>query len=62
MRRSVMTADPLSLLTGEQREVIHVALDAAFGSEQVDSIAFVKGGASGAFPFRIDVGTRRYLL
>ena len=44
------------------REAVHAAVAAAFGTAAIDAIVPVSGGASGAFPFRVDVGGRRYLV
>ena len=57
-----MTADVVDALSDEHREAVRAALDAAFGSSRVDSIAFIDGGASGAFLFRVDVGRQRYVV
>jgi len=39
-----------------------MALRAAFGGAPIESVVPVGGGASGAFPFRVEVGGRPYLL
>jgi len=57
-----MTADVVDTLSDEHREPVRAALDAAFGSSRVDSIALIGGGASGAFLFRVDVGRQRYVV
>ena len=57
-----MAADAVDALSHEHREPVRAALDAAFGSSRVDSIAFIGGGASGAFPFRVELGRQRYLV
>jgi aminoglycoside phosphotransferase (APT) family kinase protein len=44
------------------RETVHLALNAAFGSGKIDAIMPIVGGASGAVPFRVEIGTRRYLV
>ena len=41
---------------------VRTALKAAVGSARIDAIAPVPGGASGAFPFRVTVGRRDYLV
>ena len=38
------------------------ALNAAFGSAQTGAIALIDGGASGAFPFRVEIGDQRFLV
>jgi predicted Ser/Thr protein kinase len=45
-----------------RRETLHLALNDAFGSGQFDAIMPIVGGASGALPFRVEIGTRRYLV
>jgi aminoglycoside phosphotransferase (APT) family kinase protein len=51
----------------EERWAVHFemarsALKAAFGSAELDAIVPVGGGASGALPFRVDVGNKCYLV
>jgi hypothetical protein len=48
--------------TAEPREVIEAAIAAAFGRVEIEAIRPVGGGASGAFPFRVDLRGRRYLV
>ena len=43
-------------------EAVRRALVAAFGSARADTISPVTGGASGALPFRVEIGERRYLV
>jgi len=49
-------------LSADQRERVHSALTAAFGSTPIDAIAPISGGASSASTFRIEVGGKAYLL
>jgi tRNA A-37 threonylcarbamoyl transferase component Bud32 len=42
--------------------MVRSALNAAFGHAQPDMIAPMGGGASGAFPFKVEIGDRRYLV
>ncbi len=49
-------------MSPDHRETIHAAVTAAFGAAEIDAILPVSGGASGAFPFRVDIGGRRYLV
>jgi aminoglycoside phosphotransferase (APT) family kinase protein len=44
------------------RETLHSALRAAFGSMKIDKIVPISGGVSGAFPFRVEIGDRRYVV
>lgn len=44
------------------RGPVLAALEGAFGSAQADSITPMVGGASGAFPFRVEIGERRYVV
>jgi Phosphotransferase enzyme family len=43
-------------------ETVRSALNAAFDFTQINAITPVTGGASGAFPFRVEIGDRRYLV
>jgi predicted Ser/Thr protein kinase len=43
-------------------ERLRAALQHAFGSRQADAIAPLAGGASSAFPFRVDIAGRRYVV
>lgn len=52
--------DPLDALPAERAEAARAALAAAFTS--TDTVTLLAGGASPASLFRVDVGTRRYLL
>ncbi len=45
-----------------QYETVRSALNAAFGSPRVNAITPIAAGASGAFPFRVEIGERRYLV
>jgi hypothetical protein len=56
-----MENDSFDAVADAHRETMRKAIDAAFGSARVDMIAPVGGGASGAFPFRVHIGDRRYL-
>lgn len=44
------------------RQTAYAALQAAFGHAPVAALALLSGGASGAFPFRAQVGGRGYLV
>jgi aminoglycoside phosphotransferase (APT) family kinase protein len=57
-----MNNHPFDALAADQRERVHSALTAAFGSAPIDAIAPISGGASTASTFRLDVGGRAYLL
>jgi aminoglycoside phosphotransferase (APT) family kinase protein len=57
-----MVNDPLARLSPEQRERASAALTGAFGSAVIGAVMPVTGGASGASPFRVEVGSRRYLM
>ncbi len=46
----------------DHREAIHSAVTAAFGAVKIDAIRPVGGGASGAFPFQVEIRGRRYLV
>jgi aminoglycoside phosphotransferase (APT) family kinase protein len=50
------------LLIPDHREAIHSAVTAAFGAVKIDAIRPVGGGASGAFPFQVEIRGRRYLV
>ena len=41
---------------------VRSALDSAFGSSKIDAITPISGGASGAFPFRVEIGNRRCVV
>lgn len=43
-------------------ETARTALRRAFGTTPCDALRLLNGGASGAFPFRADVGGRQYLV
>ncbi len=57
-----MTDDRFDALFTAHRETVRSVLNAAFGSAQIDAITPITGGASGALPFRVDIGDRRYLI
>lgn len=57
-----MARDRLDELPATHREAVRSALKAAFGSAQVNGITPITGGASGAFPFRIEAGGRTYVV
>lgn len=57
-----MTAGAVDAVSDAHREPVRAALHAAFGTRRVDAIAFIGGGASGAFPFRVEVDGQRYLV
>jgi hypothetical protein len=54
--------DPLASLPAARREAVHSALHAAFGAARIEAIAPLGGGASGALPYRVAIGGRRYLV
>jgi aminoglycoside phosphotransferase (APT) family kinase protein len=43
-------------------ETVRSALKAAFGSVRIQAIEPIGGGASGAFPFRVDIAGRRHVV
>ena len=47
---------------GAPVEAVRRALIAAFGSARANAVSPVAGGASGALPFRVEIGDRRYLV
>lgn len=55
------SSDPFSGLPLQRRETVSRILTEAFGASPT-MVAPIKGGASPASLFRVDVGTRRYLL
>ena len=57
-----MAADPFNALSAAYRESVRSAVGVVFGSAQINGITPVAGGASGAFPFRVDIGKRRCLV
>ena len=57
-----MSISPLESLVAAQREIVRSALAAAFGSVPIGAVTPMAGGASGASPFRVEVGARRYLV
>jgi hypothetical protein len=57
-----MAFDPMDTLSAEHREAVRSALKAAFGSEEPATIVPIGGGASSAFPFRIEIAGRRCLV
>lgn len=57
-----MACDPFDVLPAAHRETVRAALAAAFDRARVDRITPVGGGASGAFPFKVDIGDRCYLV
>jgi aminoglycoside phosphotransferase (APT) family kinase protein len=56
-----MTTNDLDAYPEARREIIRSALNAAFGSAPIDAITPIKGGASGALVFRVEVRGRRYV-
>lgn len=50
LARTVMAGDRVDELPATHRETVRSALNAAFGSAQINSITPIAGGASGAFP------------
>jgi hypothetical protein len=57
-----MLEDGSDAVSAAHRETVHAAVSAAFGAVTIDAIRPLGGGASGAFPFRVDLGARRYLV
>lgn len=57
-----MAAPPSDVYAPAQRDAVRSALHAAFGGTQIDAVAPVTGGASGASTFAVAVRGRRYLL
>jgi aminoglycoside phosphotransferase (APT) family kinase protein len=57
-----MAEDKFDALSGPLREPVLSALRAAFGSARISAITPMSGGASGAFPFRVEIGDRRYVV
>ena len=57
-----MAEDGSDALSAAHRETVHAAVAAAFGVVTIDAIRPLGGGASGAFPFRVDLGGRGYLV
>jgi hypothetical protein len=56
-----MSSD-LSSAASESLDKARAALKTAFGSISPDRIALLDGGISGAYPYRVDVGNRSYLI
>jgi Phosphotransferase enzyme family len=57
-----MNQDHIAEFPAACRETLYSALRAAFGSIKIDRIVPISGGVSGAFPFRVEVGDRRYVV
>lgn len=57
-----MSRDSFDALSLAHRESVRAALTAAFGSTPIGAVTPVAGGASGASPYRIEIGGRRYLV
>ena len=57
-----MAHNLLDALSAADRETLRTTLDAAFGGARVDELLPVGGGASGALPFKVRIGDRRYLV
>ena len=57
-----MAESRFDLIPVAHRETLRLALNAAFGSDQTDMITPIVGGASGALPFSVEIGTRRHLV
>jgi hypothetical protein len=62
MAKPIMARRAFDAVSAARRETVRAALDAAFGSAKADRIAPIIGGASGAFPFRVEIKDRRYLV
>jgi hypothetical protein len=54
--------NPFTATSAAHRETARSALNAVFGSAQISAITPVPGGASGASPFRVEIGDRCYLV
>src|SRR5262249_31331119 len=59
---SIMSFDPIDTLSAEHHEAVRSALKVAFGSQEPAAIVPVGGGASSAFPFRVEIGGRHCLV
>ncbi len=57
-----MSNDPFMALSAAQREAVHSALAAAFGTASVTAVTSLAGGISGAAVFRFETGGRRYVV
>ncbi len=57
-----MSGESSDLIPSARREAIEAAVAAAFGRVEIETVRPVGGGASGAFPFRVDLRGRRYLV
>jgi aminoglycoside phosphotransferase (APT) family kinase protein len=57
-----MAFGPVDTLATKHREAVRSALKAAFGSTEPTKIVPVGGGASSAFPFRVEIGGRHCLV
>lgn len=57
-----MSKDGFDAFPAAQREIARAALVAAFGAASIGAVTPIAGGASGASPFRVEVGGRRYLV
>ena len=57
-----MPKDHLDKLPAACRETVRSALNAAFGSAEINAITPIMGGASGAFPFRVEIAGRHYVV
>ncbi|MCW6510379.1 phosphotransferase [Lichenifustis flavocetrariae] len=62
MTQYAMAHDLLDDLSAQTRDAVRLALKIAFGSKKADFIAPLGGGASGAFPFRVEIEGRSYLV
>ena len=62
MERAVMASDRLDEVPSTHHETVRSALHAAFGPARIDAVAPISGGASGAFPFRVEIAGRRYVV
>jgi len=61
-KRIIMAKGRLDAFSAGHHETVRLALNAAFGSTQIDAITPITGGASGALPFQVEIGGRRYLV
>ncbi|MFI5314611.1 MAG: phosphotransferase [Myxococcota bacterium] len=57
-----MSPDPLDRVPERQRDAAKAAVRAALGGAQVTALRPAAGGASGALTYRVDAGSRSYLL
>jgi predicted Ser/Thr protein kinase len=61
-KKKQITLNMKMTVSPDHRGMIHAAIRAAFGAAEIEAITPVGGGASGAFPFRVHVRGRPYLV